>query len=720
VAVAVALLLVGCADQAPPTGPQDEADIVQLRVWPQDPTVQMGDSIDFVAFGLTALGDTTLVEVVWSAQNGELRSNGKGHGLYKPRGRGRDKVKATADTLADSTTVTVTEASVASVEVVPGSAGIDVGSSVQLGATVRDSAGNELTGRTVDWSSSDPSMATVSGSGLVSGVAAGTATITATSEGQSSSAQVTVMDTSPPPVASVEVTPATVVLVVGTGQRLTAIARDAAGNEVEGSDTSWATSDGAIATVNQRGRVTGVAPGTVTVMATIDGQSGTASVTVTSVPVASVDVTPSSLSLSVGQTGQLTATPRDAAGNPLSGRVVTWSTSNGGVATVNGSGLVTAQGAGTATVTATSEGQSGSAQVTVTAVPVASVDVTPSSLSLSVGQTGQLTATPRDAAGNALSGRVVTWSTSNGGVATVNGSGLVTAQGAGTATVAATSEGQSGSAQVTVTAAGAISGLDFPGNVSYPSESPSIIFTWNQSRSGAAPFPAYPATYIWRAYPREQNPGATQSYWTFLFHSRYESFPFQGATEYYGMHPYPDQGNGVNYWEISSHGGDTYQDAVVFNQWYTQVAVVYESGGREYHTYYWNWPNTTTDVVSADRSNKSAAPDPAIIIGDAPWNPGFENPNAVLRGFQFYDVALTPAQIAQEIAAPGSHRTPWYLNLNPTPNDISDKSGNGHHPAWVGARRPQLWTGTGSPAGASPAPTPATGDTAATPARRRR
>jgi hypothetical protein len=86
-------------------------------------------------------------------------------------------------------------------------------------------------------------------------------------------------------------------------------------------------------------------------------------------PVASVDVTPSSLRLSVGQTGQLTATPRDAAGNPLSGRVVTWSTSHGGVATVNGSGLVTAQGVGTATVTATSEGQSGSAQVTVTEPP---------------------------------------------------------------------------------------------------------------------------------------------------------------------------------------------------------------------------------------------------------------------------------------------------------------------------------------------------------------
>ena len=85
--------------------------------------------------------------------------------------------------------------------------------------------------------------------------------------------------------------------------------------------------------------------------------------------------------------------------------------------------------------------------------------------------------------------------------------------------------------------------------------------------------------------------------------------------------------------------------------------------------------------------------DPAIIIGDAPWNQGKEVPNAILRGYQFYDVVLTPAQIAQEIASPGAVRTPWYLNLNPTPSDVADKSGNGHNPAWVGPVRPGVWTG---------------------------
>src|SRR5213078_2020090 len=144
-------------------------------------------------------------------------------------------------------------------------------------------------------------------------------------------------------------------------------------------------------------------------------------------------------SVTVGQTAQLTATPKDASGNPLAGRVVTWGSSNPGVATVNGSGLVTGMAAGPATITATSEAQTGTAALTVTTVPVASVVVSPATASRQVGQTVQLTATPQDASGNPLAGRVVTWSSSNTSVATVSGSGLVTGVAAGPATITATS-----------------------------------------------------------------------------------------------------------------------------------------------------------------------------------------------------------------------------------------------------------------------------------------
>ena len=84
-------------------------------------------------------------------------------------------------------------------------------------------------------------------------------------------------------------------------------------------------------------------------------------------PVASVTVAPASAPLMVGQTVQLMATLRDAAGSVLTGRTVTWSTSVGSVATVSSSGLVGAAAVGSATITATSEGQSGAATVTVSA-----------------------------------------------------------------------------------------------------------------------------------------------------------------------------------------------------------------------------------------------------------------------------------------------------------------------------------------------------------------
>src|SRR5439155_88574 len=177
--------------------------------------------------------------------------------------------------------------------------------------------------------------------------------------------------------------------------------------------------------------------------------------------VASVTVAPASASVGVSGTVQLAATMKDAAGNVLTGRVVTWTSGTPTVATVSATGLVTGVSAGTATVTATSEGKTGSAARTVNAV-VASVTVTPASASVAVGGTVQLAATPKDASGNALSGRVVTWASNAAAVASVNGSGLVTGLVAGSATITATSEGKSGSSAISVTAPTAISCLTSP------------------------------------------------------------------------------------------------------------------------------------------------------------------------------------------------------------------------------------------------------------------
>src|SRR5438874_1587686 len=256
----------------------------------------------------------------------------------------------------------------------------------------------------------------------------------------------------PAAVASVDLTPPSATVQVGQTVQLTAIPRDANGNALSDRTVTWTSSNTSVAAVSPTGLVRGLVAGSATITATSEGKSRTASITVTNVPVASVDVTPPTATVQTGQTVQLSATPREANGAALSGRVVTWTSSNTSVATVSPTGLVTGVVAGSATITATSEGKSGTASITVTDIPVASVDVTPPTATVQAGQTVQLTATLKDASGNTLSGRTVTWSSNNTSVATVSSSGLVSGVTPGSATITATSEGKTGTAGITVTA----------------------------------------------------------------------------------------------------------------------------------------------------------------------------------------------------------------------------------------------------------------------------
>ncbi len=174
-------------------------------------------------------------------------------------------------------------------------------------------------------------------------------------------------------------------------------------------------------------------------------------------PVAQVVVTPPSPALGIGDTVRLTAVARDSTGETLAGRGITWSSGNNLVATISAAGLVTAVAAGSVTMTATSETKQGTATITVAPAgpaPVSTVVVSPTAPSLLVADTQRLAAVTKDANGSVLVGRVVTWSTSAAGVATISSSGLVTAVAAGTATITATSETRTGSATVTVAAAG--------------------------------------------------------------------------------------------------------------------------------------------------------------------------------------------------------------------------------------------------------------------------
>ena len=322
-----------------------------------------------------------------------------------------------------------------------------MGQTAAASASGLDQSGASISVGSVVWSSASPSLATVNATGVVTGVAPGQASIVATSGSRTGQQYITV---TPMPVTSVTVAPTTATLAILATQQLTAATLDANGNSLTGRVVTWATSDATKATVNTSGLVTAVAAGTATITATSETKTGTSTITVSPPPVASVTVTPAAATLGVGSTQQLTATTLDANGNTLSGRAVTWATSDATKATVNASGLVTAVAAGTATITATSETKTGISTITVSPPPVASVTVTPAATTLGVGTTQQLAAILKDANGNVLTGQSIAWSTSDATKATVSQSGLVTAVAVGSATIIATSGGKTGTAAITV------------------------------------------------------------------------------------------------------------------------------------------------------------------------------------------------------------------------------------------------------------------------------
>lgn len=221
------------------------------------------------------------------------------------------------------------------------------------------------------------------------------------------------------------------------------------------------------------------------------------------------------------------------------------------------------------------------------------------------------------------------------------------------------------------------------------------------------PLPPYPATYIWRALPQQQSGYYTAFFWandddrnnmqTFVW------APNGTADTYYGAHPYPQPApDGDRHrWEISILQQDVLGAEVEHNRWHVQAFRAWAGRLGKYHDYFWDLPRVDeahrVEVVAPVTWGNTMPPAPALTWGDAPWAPGKEVWKGVLSGLQIYSTALSDDDILREAAEPrstaiGSQHL-WYENLTPTPDDIADRSGRGHHPEWVGDERPSLWRG---------------------------
>ncbi len=458
--------------EPPPPAPM----VSTVTVSPTAMTIVVGGMFQFTAVATTAEGMVVEdVDFTWMSDDTDVATVDE-TGLVTAIGSGTAMITATGNGVTSMpATVTVEEsapaiATVSIMDAMP--VMLEIGDTHQLMAVARTSEGIMIGGVTFAWSSDDNEVATVDSTGLITAVAPGMADITAMAD-EITSDPVSVTVAEPPPdVDRVSVEPMTASIGVGEMQQFTATAYDADNMEIVGKTYTWETNSTTVATIDAMGLATGVGGGSTTITATVDDVSGTARLTVNDPPdppdpppppppppppvVDRVAVSPSSPSIEEGETQQFSATAYESDNTEITGKTFTWTSSNTTVATINTSGLATAQDAGSTTITASVDGKSGTASLTVTEPPppppvVDRVAVSPSSPSIEEGETQQFSATAYEADNTQITGKTFTWSSSNTTVATISTSGLATAQDAGSTTISAEVDGKSGSASLTVT-----------------------------------------------------------------------------------------------------------------------------------------------------------------------------------------------------------------------------------------------------------------------------
>lgn len=305
--------------------------------------------------------------------------------------------------------------------------------------------------KSVKYSTSKKSVATVDSKGKIKAKAAGTATITVTSK-SNSKVKATCKVTVKQPVKEIRISKNVLAVQKGKTVNIKATVKP---KNASNKKLKYKTSNKKIATVDSKGKVKGLKNGTVTITVTAaDGskKKATCKVGVYTAKIKKATVSPSKKTLNVGKT----VTLKTKIKSPSKGAVnlFTWTSSNKKVASVDAKGKVKALKAGTATITGTAaDGSKKKVTCKITVKqPVKKVTIAPSSTQVTEGQKVKLKVNVSPA--NA-SNKKVTWKSNNTSIATVDGNGVVTGKKAGNATITATAadgSGKSASATVNVKA----------------------------------------------------------------------------------------------------------------------------------------------------------------------------------------------------------------------------------------------------------------------------
>ena len=340
-----------------------------------DPPLPAAIAVAPATIRLTALGATEQLTAEVRDQNGNPMARAavswassaaavatvSASGSVTAIANGTATITATAGSASGNATVTVAQ-EVGTVAVTPAADTVVAGGTLRLTPEAADANGHPVAATEFVWASSDTLVAVVDDAGLVTGVGAGEAEVTASAAGVSGRAALTVVAPAPTTVA---VIPDTVPLTaLGQTARLAAEVRDQIGRVMEGVPVSWSSADTLVATVDSTGLVIAIGGGTTTVTATVGAVFGTAVVVIRQ-SAGSVVVSPPTATIALGDTLRLVAKAFDENGHVVGGAEFAWSSSDPSVATVDASGLVSGVTEGKAAITATTGSSRETAQITV-------------------------------------------------------------------------------------------------------------------------------------------------------------------------------------------------------------------------------------------------------------------------------------------------------------------------------------------------------------------
>jgi uncharacterized protein YjdB len=361
------------------TSSVDLPSVVSVSITPATPSIPISGIQQFTATATYSDGlshnVTTAPGIAWSsADTGKATISATG--MATGVANGTSVITAAIGGKSATTTLTVTAETLLSIAVTPAASSIPVTTTQQFTAIAAYSFGThtDVTAATgMVWSSSATGIATIgSGTGLATGVASGSAVITATFGGKTATANLTV---NPAILQSIAVTPATASVPAGLTQQFTATATYDYGPTVNVTTAASWTSGTAGATVGlHTGLATGVTANAtpVVITASFGGKNATAALTVTAASVSSIAVTPLTPSIAISGTQQFTATATysdTTTANVTAASGVVWTSSDPTKATiVSNTGLATGVAAGTTDITAAFGGQTSPADtLTVTA-----------------------------------------------------------------------------------------------------------------------------------------------------------------------------------------------------------------------------------------------------------------------------------------------------------------------------------------------------------------